>query len=93
MGGKAPKGILTDQDAAMCKALLTSMVHARHPWWLLHITEKLCSKLGKYKGYDKFKDELLNAIYDSLDVVKFQDRWSTVIMKYKLTENDWLAGK
>ncbi|XP_010693208.1 protein FAR1-RELATED SEQUENCE 8-like [Beta vulgaris subsp. vulgaris] len=92
MGGKTPKGILTDQDAAMRKALRTSMGEAHHRWCLWHITEKFCSKLGKYKGYEDFKDELLNAIYDSLDAGEFEDSWSTVIVKYKLTENECLAG-
>ncbi|KMT17704.1 hypothetical protein BVRB_2g036490 [Beta vulgaris subsp. vulgaris] len=41
MGGKAPVGILTDQCAAMRKALLTSMPTARHRWCLWYNREVL----------------------------------------------------
>lgn len=91
MGRKAPDDILIDQCAAMLKALLMSMPDYRHRWCLCHITDKFCSKLGVYKGYDKFKDELLNFIYDSLDPEEFEESWSSVIVKYKLSENEWLA--
>ncbi|XP_010696068.2 protein FAR1-RELATED SEQUENCE 4-like [Beta vulgaris subsp. vulgaris] len=93
MGGKSPGGILTDQCAAMRKALRTSMPNARHRWCLWHITEKFCAKLGMIEGYEYFKDELLNAIYDSLEPEEFEANWSSGILKYKkLSSNEWLAG-
>ncbi|XP_057252341.1 protein FAR1-RELATED SEQUENCE 6 isoform X1 [Beta vulgaris subsp. vulgaris] len=92
MGGKSPMGILTDQDAAMRKALLTSMPEARHRWCLWHITEKFCSKLGMFEKYQDIKDDLLYAIYDSLDPSEFEENWNNVIAKYDLVDNGWLGG-
>ncbi|XP_010689518.2 protein FAR-RED IMPAIRED RESPONSE 1-like [Beta vulgaris subsp. vulgaris] len=93
MGGKSPGGILTNQCSAMRKALRASMPNARHRWCLWHITEMFCAKLGMIEGYEYFKDELLNAIYDSLEPEEFEVNWSAVILKYKkLSSNEWLAG-
>ncbi|XP_010681755.3 protein FAR1-RELATED SEQUENCE 6-like [Beta vulgaris subsp. vulgaris] len=48
---------------------------------------------GMIEGYEYFKDELLNAIYDSLEPEEFEGNWSAVISKYKkLSSNEWLAG-
>lgn len=40
MGGVAPVGMLTDQDAAMKKALALVMPDTRHRWCLWHILQK-----------------------------------------------------
>ncbi|KAL2894586.1 Protein FAR-RED IMPAIRED RESPONSE 1 [Bienertia sinuspersici] len=65
MKGKAPGGILTDQDAAMRKALSVVMPQSRHRWCIWHIIKKFSEKLGMYSNYKDFKSELLHAIYDS----------------------------
>ncbi|KAL2894073.1 Protein FAR1-RELATED SEQUENCE 6 [Bienertia sinuspersici] len=51
---------------------------------------EISQKLGKCKGYNAFKDELLNAIYDSLSVPEFESSWMAVINKYGLEDNVWL---
>ncbi|KAL2894580.1 Protein FAR1-RELATED SEQUENCE 6 [Bienertia sinuspersici] len=48
-------------------------------------------KLGKCKGNNEFKDELLDAIYDSLSVPKFES-WMAIINKHGLEDNVWLDG-
>ncbi|KAL2896358.1 Protein FAR1-RELATED SEQUENCE 3 [Bienertia sinuspersici] len=68
------------------------MLETRHHWCIWHITEKSSQKLGKCKGYNEFKDELLNIIYDSLTVPEFESSWMAVIDKHGLEDNVWLDG-
>ncbi|KAL2931192.1 Protein FAR1-RELATED SEQUENCE 1 [Bienertia sinuspersici] len=90
--GIAPGGILTDQAVAMRNALRSTMPETRHHWCIWHMTEKFSQKLGKCKGYNEFKDELLNPIYDSLFVPEFESSWMAVINKHALEDNVWLDG-
>ncbi|KAL2897060.1 Protein FAR-RED IMPAIRED RESPONSE 1, partial [Bienertia sinuspersici] len=83
-------GILTNQEAAMCNALRPTMLETHHIWCIWHITDKFSHKLGKCKGYNEFKDELLNAIYDSLSVPEFGSSWMAIINKHGLEDNVWL---
>ncbi|KAL2894396.1 Protein FAR-RED IMPAIRED RESPONSE 1 [Bienertia sinuspersici] len=92
MNGKAPGGILTDQDAAMRKALSVVMPQSRHRWCIWHILKKFSEKLGMYSNYKDFKSELLHAIYDSFTEKEFEKNWTSVIMMYELQENQWLSG-
>ncbi|KAL2897061.1 Protein FAR-RED IMPAIRED RESPONSE 1 [Bienertia sinuspersici] len=85
-------GILTNQEAAMCNALRPTMLETHHIWCIWHITDKFSHKLGKCKGYNEFKDELLNAIYDSLSVPEFGSSWMAIINKHGLEDNVWLDG-
>ncbi|KAL2937990.1 Protein FAR-RED IMPAIRED RESPONSE 1 [Bienertia sinuspersici] len=92
MNGKAPGGILTDQDAAMRKALSVVMPQSRHRWCIWHILKKFSEKLRMYSNYKDFKSELLHAIYDSFTEEEFEKNWTSVIMMYELQENQWLSG-
>ncbi|KAL2896163.1 Protein FAR-RED IMPAIRED RESPONSE 1 [Bienertia sinuspersici] len=87
MRGIAPGGILTNQAAAMRNALRSTMLETRQCWCIWHITKKFSQKLGKCKGYNEFKDELLNAIYDSLSVPEFESSWMAIIDKHGLEDN------
>ncbi|KAL2944173.1 Protein FAR-RED IMPAIRED RESPONSE 1, partial [Bienertia sinuspersici] len=73
MGGKPPSGILTDQDAAMNKAIAEVMPNTRHRWCLWHILNKLPLKLGGYDKYEDIKQALLRAIYDSYTIEEFEN--------------------
>ncbi|XP_021737168.1 protein FAR1-RELATED SEQUENCE 5-like [Chenopodium quinoa] len=92
MSNKKPLAILTDQDAAMRKALRNVMPCTRHRWCLWHILTKFSQKLGKYETYELFKVELHNVIYDSLTDDEFEKEWAAAIAKYQLEEDPWLAG-
>ncbi|KAL2931233.1 Protein FAR-RED IMPAIRED RESPONSE 1 [Bienertia sinuspersici] len=100
--GIAPLGILTDQAAAVRNALRSTMPETRHRWFIWHITEEFSQKLGIWHiteksshaivGYNELKDELLNAIYDSLSVPEFESSWMAVINKHGLEDNLWVDG-
>ncbi|KAL2939689.1 Protein FAR1-RELATED SEQUENCE 6 [Bienertia sinuspersici] len=91
MGGKAPDGILTDQDVAMKKAIAKVMPQTRHRWCLWHILNKLPLKLGGYDKYDEIKKSLQCAIYDNYTPQEFEETWNGAIDEYFLGENAWLA--
>ncbi|XP_057249335.1 protein FAR-RED IMPAIRED RESPONSE 1-like [Beta vulgaris subsp. vulgaris] len=92
MGGKAPNCFLTDQDAAMRKALVNAMPGTSHRWCLWHILMKFGKKLGKYALYKEFKRVLLDAIYDSVSAEEYEVEWCAAISKYGLGEDKWLEG-
>uniref|UniRef100_A0A0A9T3X6 Protein FAR1-RELATED SEQUENCE n=1 Tax=Arundo donax TaxID=35708 RepID=A0A0A9T3X6_ARUDO len=91
MGGKKPGLIMTDQDAAMKKAiseLFPSEVH-RNCFW--HVMRNARQHLGAFlevrQGMEKEMDKL---IYDSLTEVEFEEGWATMIEKYKASGNSYL---
>ncbi|XP_048492997.1 protein FAR1-RELATED SEQUENCE 1-like [Beta vulgaris subsp. vulgaris] len=45
-----------------------------------------------YEKYQDIKDDLLYAIYDSLDPSEFEENWNNVIAKFDLGDNGWLGG-
>ncbi|KAL2892716.1 Protein FAR1-RELATED SEQUENCE 5 [Bienertia sinuspersici] len=90
MGGKPPSGILTDQDAAMKKAIAKVMPNTRHRWCLWHISSTSYRKLGGYDKYEEIKQALLRAIYDSYIVEEFENCWNEAIDTYNLGDNAWL---
>ncbi|XP_048497620.1 protein FAR-RED IMPAIRED RESPONSE 1-like [Beta vulgaris subsp. vulgaris] len=92
MNGKAPSGFLTDQDAAMRRALANCMPDTWHRWCLWHILTKFSSKLGMYTKYQDIKVALHNAIYDSMNDDEFEKSWGDAIAKFDLGSDTWLAG-
>ena len=93
MSGVVPGGFLTDQDAAMRKAISLEIPETRHRWCLWHIMKKFSDKLGKYSKYKEFKIGLQNAVYESLTPEEFECSWMSVVKDYELMGNDWLTGK
>ncbi|XP_056698407.1 protein FAR1-RELATED SEQUENCE 8-like [Spinacia oleracea] len=88
MSGKAPSAILTDQDAAMRRALKETMKGTTHRWCLWHILQKFPKYLNKHERYEDLKADLENVIYDSSDPVTYEKSWNDVIVHYGVKEND-----
>ncbi|XP_021851075.2 protein FAR1-RELATED SEQUENCE 9-like [Spinacia oleracea] len=91
MGGKAPIGILTDQDPAMRRALRSTMSDTCHRRCIWHILQKFSRKLGTHLEYPDLKVDLERAIYDSLTCDEFELNWATVMERYQV-DDDWLEG-
>ena len=91
-GGKAPIGILTDQDAAMRKALRNAMPESVHRWCIWHIMMKFGKKFGSYANYEDLKEALTKAIYESVSPEVFERSWLYAIEKYELGDDEWLQG-
>ncbi|KAA8524958.1 hypothetical protein F0562_011404 [Nyssa sinensis] len=92
MSGRAPSGIITDQDKATKKAIEKVFPNTRHRWCLWHIMKKIPEKLKGYKQYESIKFILQKAVYDTLSPNEFECSWNSMIEKYKLHGNEWLLG-
>jgi len=91
MGGKKSDVIMTDQDAAMKKAIqeLIPEVVRRNCFW--HITrnarEHLGTLINKREGFAK---DLEYLIYDSFSEEEFKTWWSEMLEKHSLGGNKYL---
>ncbi|KAF8674318.1 hypothetical protein HU200_048147 [Digitaria exilis] len=90
-GGGAPKTILTDQCAAMAKALKTTMPKTRHRWCRWHVLKDAKSYLGiLYSKHSKFKKEFNSLVTFQTDTISFERRWKQLVKTYQLGKNTYL---
>ncbi|BFG31405.1 hypothetical protein CerSpe_176790 [Prunus speciosa] len=73
----APKMIITDQDAAMAKAIAASLPTTFHRYCIWHIMNKFTEKPGIRKSFS----ELCNCIWDMDSKEEFDAKWDEVITK------------
>ncbi|XP_058210025.1 protein FAR1-RELATED SEQUENCE 5-like isoform X1 [Rhododendron vialii] len=91
MGGKTPKTILTDQDAAMAKALAAQWPETIHRLCIWHIYQNAASKLsGAFARFKDFSKDFSECIYDYEDEDEFINAWNAMLERYNLQDNDWL---
>jgi zinc finger SWIM domain-containing protein 3 len=65
MSGKKPQTILTDEDAAMAKAIKQVLPDTHHQLCVCHINQNACKHLaGVVKDFKKFNIEFQKCIYD-----------------------------
>ncbi|XP_026446056.1 protein FAR-RED IMPAIRED RESPONSE 1-like [Papaver somniferum] len=91
MHGKAPEGIITDQDKAMQNAIEIVFPNTKHRWCLWHVMKKLPEKFRSYKKYEAISLDMLSVVYDSQDPEEFERDWSVFLEEYNLHENEWLT--
>ncbi|XP_074339719.1 protein FAR1-RELATED SEQUENCE 5-like [Apium graveolens] len=91
--GRAPRCVITDQCAAIKKALNKWWRQTKHRLCMWHIMNKLPTKVGPALASDKkFIQKLKSAVYsDHLTQTEFVERWNDVIVEYKLESNPWLT--
>nr|ABA92085.1 transposon protein, putative, unclassified [Oryza sativa Japonica Group] len=91
MSGKKPQTILTDEDAAMAKAIKLVMPESHHRICVWHMNQNACKHLaGVVKEYKKFNADFQNCIYDKEEEDEFINAWNRMLKKYDLQENKWL---
>ncbi|KAK2634938.1 hypothetical protein Ddye_029730 [Dipteronia dyeriana] len=91
MSGRAPNGIITDQDKAMKKVIQIVFPNTRHRLCLWHIMNKVPKWLCGYKECKSISFSLNNTVYDSLTPNEFEEGWTEMIEKYKV-RCDWLES-
>ena len=75
MSGKQPKTILTDQSAAMAKAIAEVFVESNHHLCVWHIYQNAAKKLSHvFHSSKQFTTDLGNCRYDYED----EDEWLVV---------------
>ncbi|XP_057747088.1 protein FAR-RED IMPAIRED RESPONSE 1-like [Arachis stenosperma] len=92
MGGKAPKGILTDQCTSIQRAIELCMPTTIHRWCIWHIMKKIPSKLNGYKGHIHIEQEMSHVVWNSHTKDEFDRNWNDFLTKYGLGGNKWLSG-
>ncbi|XP_059650627.1 protein FAR-RED IMPAIRED RESPONSE 1-like [Cornus florida] len=92
MGEKAPKTIITDQDAAMAKALKQVMPVTKHHlcvWHLMNNAQKNLLFLFKcVEGIKKVISKLMFQIEEEDDFIR---EWDLMIAEYGVAGNKWLS--
>ena len=91
MSGKHPRTILTDEDAAMAKAISVVLPRSQHRLCVWHMNQNACKHLaGVVEEYKKFNADFQHCIYDIEEEDEFVGAWDKMIDKYGLRDNEWL---
>jgi zinc finger SWIM domain-containing protein 3 len=91
MSGKKLQTILTDEDAAMAKAIKQVLPATHHRLCVWHINQNACKHLaGVVKDYKKFNNEFQKCIYDQEEEEDFINAWNKLCETFKLKGNKWL---
>ncbi|CAH9129049.1 unnamed protein product, partial [Cuscuta epithymum] len=91
MEGRAPMGIITDQDRAMQNAIQIVFPNTRHRWCLWHIMKKVPEKMGGITEKKEILDAIHESIYDSQYIPQFEQSWNDMIQRYSLQDHEWLV--
>ena len=91
MSHKKPTTILTDQDAAMAKALASKWPQTNHRLCIWHIYQNAAIHLsGVFQEFREFAKDFASCIYDYEEEEEFLEGWKLMLTKYGLEDNDWL---
>ncbi|KAL2930524.1 Protein FAR1-RELATED SEQUENCE 5 [Bienertia sinuspersici] len=71
--GSPPKGILSDQCNAVCKAVETVFVGVPHRFILWHILQNASRNLGKLSKWKEIEEALRIVVHDTLDPNEFDE--------------------
>ncbi|CAL2248319.1 unnamed protein product [Prunus armeniaca] len=91
MPGGEPKTIITDQDAAMSRAISIAFPTTFHRLCIWHITSKFSIKLP-HSAYKEYWREFQKAIWDTDNKDEFDAKWNIVVTKAGLTDHPWLSS-
>jgi zinc finger SWIM domain-containing protein 3 len=93
MSGKQPTTILTDQSAAMAKAINEVFPKSNHRLCVWHIYQNAAKHLSHvFHSSKQFADDFGNCVYDYEDEDEWLLSWDNMLKKYNLTNNKWLEG-
>ncbi|XP_042387960.1 protein FAR1-RELATED SEQUENCE 5-like [Zingiber officinale] len=88
---KKPITILTDQDAAMAKALASRWPKTHHRLCIWHIYQNAAIHLSRvFSQFKEFTKDFASCIYDFDEEEDFISAWNIMLTKYSLEDNDWL---
>ncbi|KAF2939552.1 hypothetical protein DAI22_03g203866 [Oryza sativa Japonica Group] len=80
MSGKQPQTILTDEDAAMAKAIKLVLTKAHHRICVWHMNQNACKHLaGVVKDYKKFNAAFQHCTYDIEEEDEFLNAWHAML--------------
>ncbi|XP_060674841.1 protein FAR-RED IMPAIRED RESPONSE 1-like [Ziziphus jujuba] len=91
MPANTPKMIIIDQDPAMTKAVAQSLPNTFHRYCSWYILEKFSIYLNAITYRDFYKD-FKHCIWESERPEEFERKWTSIIEKVNLHDNDWLKS-
>ncbi|GJY26554.1 FAR1-related sequence 5-like protein [Tanacetum coccineum] len=91
--GKEPLLAVTDQDAALRKAIEYVFPQSHHRLCMWHITQKLPGKVcGDVENDLEFKKYFHKLIWNvHIGPEEFEQRWHSLIAMFNLADNNWLS--
>ena len=85
MSGKKPRTILTNQDAAMAKALTLAWPETCHRLCIWHLYQNALKNLSVVFGkFQDFSNDFKNCIYEYEEEEEFLEAWNNMLEKYDL---------
>jgi zinc finger SWIM domain-containing protein 3 len=90
MLGKKPQTILTDEDAAMAKAIKIVLPVSHHRICVWHMNQNACKHPSGVVDEYKFNTDFQKCIYDQEEEEDFLNARNNLLDKYDLRENKWL---
>ncbi|XP_021863921.1 protein FAR1-RELATED SEQUENCE 4 isoform X2 [Spinacia oleracea] len=93
MGGQSPQVVLTDENDALKTAITELLPDARHYFCLWHMFEKIPKQLEHINIWlDDFVEKFTKCIYRSWTEEQFDKRWSKLLEKFELRDDEWLRS-
>ncbi|KAK1362024.1 hypothetical protein POM88_046498 [Heracleum sosnowskyi] len=90
MFGKAPKAIITDQDAAMKISIKKVFPNAYHRFCAWHINKHVIENLQSYRARYTDFEETFSKWVKSKSIEEFENGWTTFQEKYVVEKGSWL---
>ncbi|XP_073106591.1 protein FAR1-RELATED SEQUENCE 5 isoform X1 [Elaeis guineensis] len=92
MSGSQPKTVLTDRDAAMSEAIAAVWPGTSHRFCVWHIYQNAVEQLSQaFHGSRTLGYDFGRCLFDFEDEEEFLSAWKTMLQKYDLQDNQWLA--
>ncbi|XP_050379523.1 protein FAR1-RELATED SEQUENCE 5-like [Argentina anserina] len=93
MSGKHPKTILTDQSAAMAKAISEVFPETRHRLCVWHIYQNGAKNLSSvFQASKEFASDFGKLVYEFEEEDEWLLAWNNMLETYNLKNNKWLAS-
>ncbi|KAL1537560.1 protein FAR-RED IMPAIRED RESPONSE 1 isoform X1 [Salvia divinorum] len=91
--GRAPKVILTDQDAVLKEAVAEVLPASRHCFALWHVLSKIPEKLGyAVRQHEDFVEKFRKCILKSQTEEQFEKRWWKIVDRFELRSDKWIES-
>ncbi|KAL2486248.1 Protein FAR1-RELATED SEQUENCE 5 [Abeliophyllum distichum] len=90
MLAQTPQIIITDQDAAIAKAISMVLPFTFQRYCLWHILNKFSDKMNVMM-YNEEYHMLVNIIKQSESPEEFEERWAAIMENKVLVDNEWLC--
>uniref|UniRef100_A0A1J3DFE4 Protein FAR1-RELATED SEQUENCE n=1 Tax=Noccaea caerulescens TaxID=107243 RepID=A0A1J3DFE4_NOCCA len=91
VGGQAPGVVITDQGKLLSDVVVEVFPSARHCFCLWSVMSKIPEMVNPFVSQDDgFMESFRDCVHGSWTDEQFERRWSKMIGKFELNENEWV---